>query len=282
MATPLKEGTHISVERKWFGTDYDMPSMEMATDHYNLGFTISGERKTITPTVTYSYHAGDVGVMAPYTYHRTVAASKEPYERILIKYSPEMAQPFIDHVGRQIFDSIFEEKIFHFSEENREKILGMFQDMVEEYEKDMPYKEFILQGMLYRLLITVWEKHLPSKEKVVSKTTLTRPVMDALYYIENNYAANPSLELTAKAAGFSAAYFSKLFHEQLGMTYSEYLNNVKLKAVKILLAGTDKSVMEIAQETGYCHGNYLNEQFKKNEGMTPGQYRKQLKIPNKN
>jgi len=32
--------------------------------------------------------------------------------------------------------------------------------------------------------------------------------------------------------------------------------------------------MEIAEETGYCHGNYLNSQFKKKVGMTPGQYRK--------
>lgn len=277
MAIPLREGTHISVERRWFGTDYDMPSMEMATDHYNLGFTISGDRKTITPSVTYSYHAGEVGVMAPYTYHRTVAESKEPYERILIKYSPEMIQPFIDRVGQQIFDSIFEEKVFHFSGEDREKIFGMFQDMVEEYEKDTPYKEFILQGMLYRLLITVREKRLPPKEKVVSKTPLTPPIMDALYFIENNYAGNPSLEQAAQAAGFSAPYFSKLFHAQLGMTYSEYLNNVKLKAVHILLTQTDKSVMEIAQETGYCHGNYLNEQFKKRVGMTPGKYRKSLK-----
>ncbi len=277
MATPLKEGTHISVERRWFGTDYAMPSMEMATDHYNLGFTISGDRKTITPSVTYVHHAGEVGVMAPYTYHRTVAASKEPYERILIKYSPEFIQPFIEQVGQQIFDSIFEEKVFHFLVQDREKIFGMFLEMVEEYEKDAPYKEFILQGMLYRLLITVWEKRLPPKEKVISKAPLTPPIMDALYFIENNYAFNPSLEEAARAAGFSAPYFSKLFHEQLGMPYSEYLNNVKIKEVQILLTRTDKSIMEIAQEVGYCHGNYLNEQFKKKVGMTPGKYRRSLK-----
>ena len=34
---------------------------------------------------------------------------------------------------------------------------------------------------------------------------------------------------------------------------------------------------EIAEETGYCHGNYLNAQFKKHLGITPGQYRKKNK-----
>lgn len=281
MAIPLREGTHIFAERKYFGIDYAMPSMEMATDHYNLGFTISGDRKTITPTATYVHHAGEVGVMAPYTYHRTVAASKEPYERILIKYSAEIIQPFIEQVGQQIFDSIFEEKVFHFKQVDRDVILGMFQDMVEEYEKDTPYKEFILQGMLYRLLVTVWERRLPPKEKVISKAPLTPPIMDALYFIENHYAGNPTLEEAASVAGFSATYFSKLFHAQLGMPYSEYLNNVKLKAVQILLTGTDKSVMEIAQEVGYCHGNYLSEKFKKKIGISPGQYRKSMKMKQK-
>ena len=91
---------------------------------------------------------------------------------------------------------------------------------------------------------------------------------------ENFYYRNPSLEETAGAANFSAPYFSRLFHAQMGKSYSEYLNHVKLRHVCILLAQTSLSVMEIAQETGFCHGNYLSEQFKRKMGMTPGQFRR--------
>lgn len=274
MAMPLKEGTHISVEWKNFGECYAMPSMEMATDHYSIGFIISGDRKCITPLYTYSYHGGDVALSMPYMYHRTVAESRVPYERILIKYTPEFISPFLENVGRQIFDGLYEKKMWHFSGEGQEKIKRLFLEMNEVYKKDRPYKEFILQGMLFRILTVIWEERLPEEEELFNKTPLTEPVMDAITYIENFYSKNPTLSQAARVANFSESYFSRLFQAQLGMSYTEYLDNVKLRHVKMLLAQTDKSIMEIAQETGYCHGNYLSGRFKKAVGMTPGAYRK--------
>ena len=274
MALPLKEGSHIHIERKIFQPGYAMPSMEMATDHYSLGYVISGDRRTITPSGSYSYHAGMVAGSPPYSYHRTMAKSEEPYERILIKFSPEFVLPFQEAVGKQVLDAIYEKRVFSFLPDMTGKIEGMFRDMEEEFQKDRPYKEFILQGMLFRLLAAIWEESLPDEERVSGKTPLTPPIVDALTYMESCYAQNPSLEEAARAANFSPSYFSRLFHAQLGMSYSEYLNNIKLRHVNILLTGTRKSIMEIAQETGFCHGNYLSDQFRKKMGMTPGQFRK--------
>lgn len=277
MALPLKEGTHIYVERKAFDAAYVMPAMEMATDHYSLSYIISGDRATITPSGTFSYHAGMVTGSPPFRYARTVSKSDVPYERILIKFSPEIMTPFIEKVGQQIFDGIYEQVFFSFSEDSRVKIEKMFFDMLYEYEKETPYREFILQGMLFRLLLFIWEERIPEEGVNTAKTTLTPPIVEAISYIEKSYYQNPSLEETANVAGFSPAYFSRLFHTQMGKSYSEYLSSVKLHHASILLVQTDKSIMEIAQETGFCHGNYLNELFKKKMGMTPGQFRKRKK-----
>lgn len=277
MALPLKEGTHIYVERKAFDAAYVMPAMEMATDHYSLSYIISGDRATITPSGTFSYHAGMVTGSPPFRYARTVSKSDVPYERILIKFSPEIVTPFIEKVGQQIFDGIYEQVFFSFSEDSRVKIEKMFFDMLYEYEKETPYREFILQGMLFRLLLFIWEERIPEEGVNTAKTTLTPPIVEAISYIEKSYYQNPSLEETANVAGFSPAYFSRLFHTQMGKSYSEYLSSVKLHHASILLVQTDKSIMEIAQETGFCHGNYLNELFKKKMGMTPGQFRKRKK-----
>ena len=277
MALPLKEGTHIYVERKAFDAAYVMPAMEMATDHYSLSYIISGDRATITPSGTFSYHAGMVTGSPPFRYARTVSKSDVPYERILIKFSPEIVTPFIEKVGQQIFDGIYEQVFFSFSEDSRVKIEKMFFDMLYEYEKETPYREFILQGMLFRLLLFIWEERIPEEGVNTAKTTLTPPIVEAISYIEKSYYQNPSLEETANVAGFSPAYFSRLFHTQMGKSYSEYLSSVKLHHTSILLVQTDKSIMEIAQETGFCHGNYLNELFKKKMGMTPGQFRKRKK-----
>lgn len=277
MAIPLQEGTNILVKRKGFGRGYAMPSMEIATDHYSIGYTISGDRRVIMPTGSFSYHAGEVAMLRPFVYHRTVAESAEPYERILIKFSPEYIKPFQEAVGQQMFEAIYDRKVCRFKKEASGKIKQMFLEMAGEYEKEMPYREFILQGMLFRLLTTVYEEALPDTKENLHRTPLTPPVMEAIMYIEHNYAANPSLAKTAQIANFSPSYFSRLFLSQLGMPYSEYLNNVKLRHAQILLTQTEHSLMEIAEETGFCHGNYFCAQFKKKVGMTPGRYRRQAR-----
>lgn len=274
MAVPLPAGKQINVERKLFHSGYGMPSMEMATDHYSIGYIISGDRRTIAPFGTYDYHAGDVALSPMYLYHQTVAGSNTPYERVLIKFSPQIADEFIAVVGRQMFDELYEKRIFSFTPEVQKKLEYLFTDMAEEFKREQPYTEFILKGMLFRLLLMVWEEKLPDKGVEIHETPLTPPIVDALYYMENYYNQNPSLEETARVANFSPAYFSRLFSSQLGKSYSEYLNSIKLRHVTTLLVQTDKSIMEIAQETGFCHGNYLSDQFKKKMGMTPMQFRK--------
>ena len=92
---------------------------------------------------------------------------------------------------------------------------------------------------------------------------------------EQKKGANLSevLEVAAEA-GFSAAHFSRVFHAQLGMSFTDYLSNVRMQHVKELLIRTDKSITEIALSTGFCHGDYLATQFKRKVGMTPTQFRK--------
>lgn len=275
MPVPMKEGAHINVERKRLGTSYSMKTLEMAMDYYELGYIISGDRKTITPTETYFAGAGAVGLTPPYIYHKTMAASEEAYERILIKFTPAYVEPFIKEMGQPMFEQLYEQKICYFVEDTRKRIEQMFFEMVEEFEKENPHREFLLQGMLFRLLYTIYEERLPEEGIVHNITPLTPPIMDAIVFVEDHYASNPSLEEAAAVAGFSTAYFSRLFSSQLGMSYTEYLDNIKIRHAQVLLAQTKKSVMEIAEETGYCHGNYLNSQFKKKVGMTPGEYRRQ-------
>lgn len=196
------------------------------------------------------------------------------YESILIKFSPDFVKPFIDTVGENIFDEIYRKKVFSFSRENQHKISHMFYEMEYEYAKATPYKEFILQGMLFRLLASVWELHLPDVSVDKTPSPITEPVMLAIQYIEENYDKNPSLEEVSHVANLSAGHLSKLFLSQLGMSYTEYFNNIRIRHVEILLTQTSKTIMEIAMETGYCNGDYLSAQFKKLTGMSPTAFRK--------
>lgn len=274
MPTPLPSGQHIVITHIHFQEGYHMDSMQMSEDHYNIGITLQGHRRTITPIHSYSYQPGDVALMPPFMFHRTLSEYKEPYERIMIKFSPDFAEPFISKVGSHVFRRLYEKPVYHFSLKSQEKLKRLFFDMYAEYQKDTPYKEFILQGMLFYLFTTVLEEHIPT-ETVISPLPLTQPIINAIVYMENHYKENPSIDEVARYAGFSTGYFSRLFHSRLGMTYSAYLSNIQIRHVQLLLSTTNMSVMDIAMETGYCHSEYLSAQFKKKVGVTPSAYRKQ-------
>lgn len=274
MARPMPEGCEFTITRRSLPRDYEMPTMEAATDHYNLGYLISGSRITITPNITYTQHPGYVGTLAPFIYHRTVPASKEVYESILIKYTLAFAKPFTDAFGMQALNRIYENPTNRFEPEIQNKIYHLLLDMLDEYEKESPYRNFALQCMLFQILILILEKRLPDDGVTTHSTPLTPPIIEALYYMEKHYPDKLSLETVAEISGFSPAHFSKVFQSQLGKSYSEYLSDIRLKHVQELLLTTKKSITEIALETGYTYPGNLTEQFKRKIGMTPMAYRK--------
>lgn len=279
MPTQIPQGQEIVISHGCFKKHFQMASMQMATDHYNIGFTLQGHRRTITPLYSFSYKAGDVAVAPPYMFHRTIAEDDGLYERILIKFTPKFVEPFIKVVGQPVFDQFYKTLVYHFTEESQAKIKSMFLDMLAEYRKNTPYKELILQGMLFRLFTTILEEHIGVAQPYTNPSPLTPPIINAIAYMEHHYKIQPSLEDVARHIGFSTRHFSRLFHKQLGMSFNTYMNNIQIRHVQLLLSNTSLSIMEIAQETGYCHGDYLSAQFKKKTGMTPSQYRKQTFLP---
>ena len=274
MAKSVQKIQQIYIGRNYSRGEDFRQTIGMTKDYYEIGYIISGARKVITPTKTYDAVAGMVGITHPYIYHKTVATSDEPYECILIRFTTAFAEPLIQVVGHTVVERLEAQTIFNFSQSSQEKIYRMFLEMEEEFQKEHPYREFILQGMLFRLVFTIYAEKLSVSNVITNRKPLTPPVMEAIVYIEKNFMMNPSVDEVAKVAGFSNSYFSRIFSMQMGKSYSEYLDSIKIKHAQILLTQTKKTIMEIAEETGYCHGNYLNSQFKKKVGMTPGQYRK--------
>ena len=94
-------------------------------------------------------------------------------------------------------------------------------------------------------------------------------------YIREQFS-NCDLTLTFLADKFhvSAIYVSKSVKKVSGISFIDYLNRLRIDEAKQLLSKTDKSVRDIAGETGYDSDKNFIRVFKKYEGVTPGQFRK--------
>ena len=95
-------------------------------------------------------------------------------------------------------------------------------------------------------------------------------------HIADHAADDLSLEGIASMLGMSPYYISKLFKEETGMNYIDYLTECRIDRAKALLADHSLSLKRIAFEAGYNDPNYFSRVFKKICGVAPSDYRRAL------
>lgn len=102
----------------------------------------------------------------------------------------------------------------------------------------------------------------------------SKAIVNAILYIEKNYAKEISLNVIAKASGLTPTYFSALFKKETGETLSNYIIRYRLDIAKHLLRETGLSISEIASSVGYPDIKYFSRLFKKYMNITPTEFRK--------
>ena len=107
----------------------------------------------------------------------------------------------------------------------------------------------------------------PYKEKV------DLIMREALVYINCHYDQNLNRSQLAALMGFNTSYFSRLFQQQIGRSFSKHLMRVRIDKAKMYLLSTDATLNEIARKVGYTDGLYLSRKFKQIVGVSPSEYR---------
>ena len=95
-------------------------------------------------------------------------------------------------------------------------------------------------------------------------------------YIRENRRDEISNTEIGAIFGYHPFYVSNKLKECKGVTLRQYIINYRMKLAKRLLELTDKSVGEIAEETGFKDASYFTKSFKASFGMTPKEYRNQF------
>jgi len=93
-------------------------------------------------------------------------------------------------------------------------------------------------------------------------------------FVEEHYAENLRLEQLVTLSGMSKNAFIRAFSHIFNMTPWHYLTTIRLNAVRNLLETTDRLLSEIAVQTGFFDQSHLTRVFKRERGMTPGEYRR--------
>lgn len=128
-----------------------------------------------------------------------------------------------------------------------------------------------MMEILYRCM-RLWRG---AREAVVD-TPVNRIAREAYEYINENYAADCSLKSIAEALHVSPNYLHTVFRQGIGCTPYEMVSERRINKAKKLIASGEKTMSQIALETGFCSQSHFNKVFKEKTGQTPIAYRRSL------
>lgn len=136
--------------------------------------------------------------------------------------------------------------------------------------KPVNYDEF--GSCIDNLKISMFEQQI-SKEQVLGNTD-GRTISSITRYLQEHLSEEISLSVLAEEFHLNPQYISQLFKSEIGVGFLTYLTNMRLEKAKKLLVSTALSVAEIAEQCGYSDYRVFTKVFKKTEGITPSQFRR--------
>ena len=134
--------------------------------------------------------------------------------------------------------------------------------------KPVNYEEFGI--CIDNLKIALFQRKAPAQTGVPEERTIT----GITRYLQEHLAEDISLSVLAEEFHLSSQYISQLFKSEIGVNFLAYLTNIRMEKAKKLLLSTALSIAEVSEQSGYGDYRVFTKVFKKSEGITPSQYRR--------
>ena len=104
-----------------------------------------------------------------------------------------------------------------------------------------------------------------------------RTITSITRFLQEHMGEDVSLGVLAEEFHLNPQYISQLFKSEIGVGFLAYLTGIRMEQAKKLLLTTDLPVAEVAERCGYGDYRVFTKVFKKNEGTTPTQYRRDFR-----
>ena len=257
--------------RVWYS---DVPWKYELHDHsaVEILLTLEGSVTYTVDDIVYQVRKGEVLIIPPDMQH--ALSMGEESSRYLFLFEPEGILSMRDI---KTLTPYFH-RPFHLRDgsEAHVRIRELLLKLKDVYEK----RELMWNTVCYSYLLRVYailgqrylngvRNRIPDGGRIVESEVITA----SMTYINNHYKQDLSLEDVAEFAGFSRYYFSRSFKKQTGYSFKDYLCEKRLQVATDLLIRTDKSMKDVAAESGFGSVATFNRVFREKKGCTPTQFR---------
>jgi two-component system response regulator YesN len=122
------------------------------------------------------------------------------------------------------------------------------------------------------LLLMHWAEDFVNQQQP-SEVGEATVIESAKRYIEKNYMLELTLSSLAEQYNYNSTYFSELFKEAAGISFIQYVTEVRMKHAVRLLKETQLTVWDVTELTGFRSPSYFSSKFKKMFNLSPSDFR---------
>lgn len=256
-------------------------------DYMQIWYVISGSCEHLINNKSHLLARGNLFILPPYITHRIKITEGETVKIIGCEFSANFINENISwtDLSSSLFDFAYIEPFLVSTESllprlqltgrSQLKVEELMLDMLSEFEQENKYYEINLKANLLKLLCIVAREYdnqcNPEHHALFER--YRDAINCAIKYIDDNYSAEIYIEEICKIAMMSQTYFSRLFKTITGKTFVEYINSLRINKAMQLLKDTEESITDICYLSGFNDAAYFNKVFKKENGLSPKQYR---------
>ncbi|NLX77285.1 MAG: AraC family transcriptional regulator [Clostridiaceae bacterium] len=254
----------------------------MSTCHYHnvyeIYYLLEGRRNYFIQNRLYPVVKGDLVLINIHDIHKTMDFNNSSHERILINFQREFIAPLLDDADDLLDCFLSEHKVIRLSVSEQSFVQSILIKMLEEDKKRQKGYLMYEKILLAELLLFINRNMDRFREHETYRSSVQDKMSQVALYLMENYMKKLTLKQVADEFFITASHLSRTFRKTTGFTIIEYLNSVRIKEARKLLKETGKSVMEIAELTGFESQTHFGRVFRQMTGVSPLQYRKQPRM----
>jgi two-component system response regulator YesN len=126
--------------------------------------------------------------------------------------------------------------------------------------------------------VASWTRVATSKSAVAAEHGWSRLVRAAISFVHAHYREQIGVGDAAHHCNRSEKHLSRTLKDEIGMTFTELLTEIRLRNAEVILADASRSVAEVAFAVGFEDPAYFSRVFRKSRGMSPSEFRAKVRI----
>ncbi|MEQ2444908.1 helix-turn-helix domain-containing protein [Pseudoflavonifractor intestinihominis] len=160
----------------------------------------------------------------------------------------------------------------------REDTLYYLRAMLSEIENKASGYDLVCQDLLEVLVVRLMRRTDFSLTPATPGTRTSKECVTVRRYIDSHFKESLSLDVLAEVAHVNKYYLVHTFSKEFGISPINYLISRRIAESKQLLSDTDHSLSQISHMLGFSSPSYFSQSFRKLEGVSPMEYRRQSKL----